>query len=59
MTTEQKRHRHEQSMWLIAGGYWAWCYQCGAIKRNPPLPGEKWQKPTGIGGINPAMRGVK
>lgn len=55
--TEQKpkRHRHDHSMWLIAGGNWMWCYQCGAI-RNSSAFGERWEKPTGIGGINPAMR---
>ena len=55
---EQKRHRHERSMWLIAGGYWMWCYQCGAI-RLASDHGAKWEKPTGIGGENPAMKGVK
>jgi hypothetical protein len=52
-----KRHRHEQSMWLIAGGYWFWCYQCGAVRLNPAKSGDptRWQKPSGIGGPNPAM----
>ena len=55
---EQKRHRHERSMWLIAGGCWMWCYQCGAIRRTSDY-GAKWEKPSGIGGENPAMKGVK
>jgi len=55
MKTEQKRHRHERNMWVIAGGYWLWCYQCGAI-RLASAHGKKWDKPTGIGGINPAMK---
>lgn len=52
--TVQKRHRHEQSMWLIAGGHWMWCYQCGAI-RATAAHGQRWDKPTGVGGPNPAM----
>lgn len=41
-------------MWLIAGGYWMWCYQCGAI-RPVSAKGARWQKPSGVGGDNPAM----
>jgi hypothetical protein len=57
MTTTTKRHRHEQSMWIIAGGAWLWCYQCGAIRPNKP--GTRWQKPSGLGGPNPAMKDIK
>lgn len=56
MAEKTKRHRHEQSMWLIAGGYWMWCYQCGAIRGNYKGAERRWEKPTGIGGINPAMK---
>jgi hypothetical protein len=53
-----KRHRHEASMWFIAGGAWAWCYQCGAIR--PSGDGAKWQRTSGIGGPNPAtLKGWK
>lgn len=53
------RHRHEQTMWLICGGSVAWCYQCGAWKYNfKTTEPNRWQKPTGLGGPNPAMKGV-
>ena len=29
-----------------------WCYQCGAIKNGE----EKWVRPTGVGGPNPATK---
>lgn len=48
----QKRHDHRQSLWIIAGGTHLWCYQCGAFKH---VDG-KWQRPTGLGGPNPAMK---
>jgi len=54
MTDKVKRHRHEQSMWLIAGGHMMWCYQCGAFRLMRDY-GKKWQKPSGLGGQNPAM----
>jgi hypothetical protein len=58
VTTIPTRHRHESSMWGIVGGLALWCYQCGAFRPN--APGAKWQKPSGIGGANPAMtKGVK
>ena len=60
------RHRHERSSWFIAGGGIEWCYQCGAWRylnrnadhsRNPNASDVgKWQRPSGIGGENPAMR---
>ena len=49
--------------WLIAGGFVEWCYQRGAIRQmkrieglaNGFTPAEKWIKPTGPNGQNPAM----
>jgi hypothetical protein len=52
-TAPPKPHRHEQNMWVIAGGRWRWCYQCGAIKSNTAPKGTRWNVPTGIGGPNP------
>lgn len=49
-----KRHDHRQSLWLIAGGYAAWCYRCGAWRINEPRV--KWVRPTGPDGPNPAIR---
>lgn len=59
--TKPKKHDHRQSMWLIAGGHLAWCYQCGAWAFNLPLNERKalgplWNRPSGIGGPNPAMK---
>ena len=54
MTSEikNKRHRHEATSWLIANGYYEWCYQCGAIRRmekmekiNGVYPVSNWCKP--------------
>lgn len=64
---EKPRHRHESSSWLICGGYVEWCYQCGAWRQLKPVAGtinafeaaSKWQKPSGIGGVNPAMKSLK
>ncbi len=61
------RHRHERSSWVIAFGKVEWCYQCGAwrylLRPIPPTggyePASKWQRPTGIGGRNPAVKGAK
>lgn len=41
--------------WIIGNEYASllWCYQCGAIRHN--LPGERWTRPTGPGGPNPAI----
>lgn len=47
------RHDHRRSMWLIAGGYWIWCYRCGAIRRNGVK--DRWVRPTGLDGPNPAV----
>jgi len=56
-------HRHDRSSWLIAGGYVEWCYQCGAWRQlvrehpgNVLRPAGPWNKPSGIGGSNPAMK---
>jgi hypothetical protein len=51
-----KRHDHRQSLWIIAGGYILWCYQCGAYKPNVANGQRGWTKPVGIGGENPAMK---
>ena len=59
------RHRHERSSWLICGGWVQWCYQCGAwrnlrhVSDNIFAANGKWQKPSGIGGPNPDMKGRK
>jgi len=52
------KHDHRQSLWLIAGGAICWCYQCGAWKMNAADTPRRWHKPSGIGGENPAMKGV-
>ena len=65
MTAPKPRHRHERSSWLIAGGYIEWCYQCGAWRQlrrsdarfaNVLVVASPWQKPSGIGGANPAAK---
>lgn len=53
---KQKKHDHRQSLWLIAGGYVAWCYRCGAWKENKSDAPRAWHKPTGLNGENPAMK---
>lgn len=52
------RHR---KIWLICGGWAAWCYQCGAWRQLKHIPGQNasapdgpWYKPTGPNGPNPA-----
>ena len=55
MRAHMKRHDHRRSIWVIAGGYIIWCYRCGAWKANSKQ-GE-WQRPTGLNGSNPAMKG--
>ena len=46
---------NHRGMWLIAGGNWCWCYECGAVRTNPPqYKRQPWYYPTGIGGENPA-----
>ena len=60
------RHRPERNSWLIAGGAIEWCYQCGAWRSLRPVNDtsnvltatSKWQRPSGIGGLNPAMKEV-
>jgi hypothetical protein len=50
------RHRNT---WLIAGGYYEWCYECGGIRKmkvsapNVCCPETTWCKPTGKDGDNP------
>ena len=64
VTKPQPRHRHERNSWLIAGGAVEWCYQCGAWRHLSPvngagntvMPVTKWQRPSGIGGPNPALK---
>jgi NMD protein affecting ribosome stability and mRNA decay len=52
----KKRHDHRQSLWIYAIGtaQMAWCYRCGAIHN-----GEKWTRPTGLKGENPAMKAYR
>lgn len=60
MTDESnKKHDHRGSLWIIAGGHVLWCYQCGAWKLNRTGEPRTWNKPSGIGGENPAMRQYK
>jgi NMD protein affecting ribosome stability and mRNA decay len=49
---KKKRHDHRQSLWIIGigAGQLTWCYRCGAIH-----DGQKWTRPTGPDGENPAM----
>jgi hypothetical protein len=55
----KERCRHERHSWLIAGGYYEWCYVCGAfrglkhIKDNVYSPDSKWFKPSGDKNVNP------
>jgi hypothetical protein len=50
---------------MICGGFVEWCYQCGAwrnlkqVSQNGYVAASKWQKPTGIGGPNPAAINIK
>mgnify|MGYP006935479181 CR=1 FL=1 len=56
LNRSDKKHRHDGSIWIIAGGALLWCYQCGAFRQN--VGGRVaggWHKPSGIGGENPAM----
>jgi hypothetical protein len=48
------KHDHRRSMWLIAGGHIAWCYQCGAW-RGLWVRGLPWHHPSGKDGENPAL----
>lgn len=54
--------RHRKT-WLIAGGRWNWCWQCGALremqnsdKGNFCFPVSDWQKPVGPKAQNPYGR---
>lgn len=60
MSDPKARCRHNKN-WIIAGGYWLWCYECGAIRTNQLSKRGKraWTCPTGPGGINPAMRATR
>lgn len=50
------RHYHT---WIIAGGYWEWCYECGAVRELRPFgtnscaPHSTWVRPVGRNGENP------
>lgn len=50
--------RHRKS-WIIASGWYEWCYQCGAMREliktspNGSQPYTRWFKPTGPNGRNP------
>lgn len=52
------RCRHYRS-WLIAGGEYEWCYECGGLRRmkhvgqNAVMAITRWTKPTGKNGRNP------
>jgi len=58
----KERCRHDRNSWLIAGGYWQWCFVCGALRPMKNLGGNcfgsngKWVKPTGNKKHNPAMK---
>jgi hypothetical protein len=55
----KKQYCRHRAMWIIAGGYWSWCYECGAIQQNRVIepnacvPVTNWVKPVGKGGENP------
>jgi len=57
----KKRCRHYGS-WLLCGGIWEWCYQCGALRELKPVgpntsaPKSRWVRPVGPKGENPVMR---
>jgi len=45
--------------WLIAGGSYEWCYECGAMRTTRETgiaqvaPDSPWLRPVGIKGENP------
>lgn len=47
--------------WMIAGGHYEWCYECGAVRgmrfmdSNSIAPRTYWERPVGMRGQNPAM----
>jgi hypothetical protein len=47
----KSKHR---KCWIIGGGVWLWCYECGAIAPNASKTGG-WTYPVGPDGRNPAM----
>jgi hypothetical protein len=53
VTKAKKRHDHRNTVWIIAGGAWLWCYHCGAIRPNK-AGRMLWQKPAGTE-VNPAL----
>lgn len=59
MSYIQCKSRHRKC-WIIAGGYWLWCYECGAIKLNVgkdhPDYRRNWYVPVGPDGENPASK---
>jgi len=50
--------RHYRT-WLIAGGNYEWCYECGALRAMKMITPTtltnktRWQRPVGKGGENP------
>ena len=57
MTAPRCRHNR---FWVIAGGYWLWCYECGAVRKmritddgTVTSDWKRWQKPVGKLGENP------
>ena len=53
-----KRKCSHRKSWIICGGAWVWCYECGAITVNKYRPKgfRGWVLPVGPGGENP-LRG--
>lgn len=56
---KKPRCRHERNSWLIGGGYYEWCYVCGAFRKmskigtNRVVPAGVWIRPTGDKDKNP------
>lgn len=47
--------------WIVASGYWEWCWMCGALRSLDPdssanKPKHKWYLPQGKKGKNPALK---
>jgi len=60
MENMKERCRHERNSWIIGGGFYEWCFVCGAIrgmlpdkKQNFVSPRTLWIKPTGNPKKNP------
>jgi hypothetical protein len=59
-----ERCRHERS-WFIAGGWYEWCWECGALRKLRPSGVNcsdvvsQWTRPIGKGGKNPLGKGGK